>query len=247
MQKYGDFSKISTEYSNGRTSFNQNVIDYICSELENSTKVKILDIGCGTGIATKQLKTQLPMSEIFATDISNEMVDIARIHNEHITFHVAAVNNQPFVSDMFDIITAFSSFHWFCDKESILEIQRILKSDGKFIIINKNEVGYLKKGAVHIIRRYITNSIPDTKINYNPMQILENNGFIKISEYRFPNEEILTISGALLYFQSISLWSYVPNNLKETVITELYKYLESFNGPIKRVLDTKIVIGFYKK
>lgn len=97
---------------------------------------KVVDIGCGDGKHALKIKG-MGASEVIGFDINEEMI---RMANEKageangVDFQVASGENLPIEPNDVDII--FSNFvvHYFLDSEKLFyEINRILKSGGRFI------------------------------------------------------------------------------------------------------------------
>ena len=98
---------------------------------------KILDIGCGPGDITFEIarKTQ----EVFATDISEGMIDAAKQkaveHNiNNIQFFRTDLLDKNFQTASFDVITAFNMLQYVPAKQHLYEkIHEFLKPQGLFI------------------------------------------------------------------------------------------------------------------
>lgn len=75
------------------------IIDIVRPFLRNKPQAKILDIGTGTGIIAVTLALEFPEAEVFASDISKEALDVAKLNADH---HQARI--QFVESDVFDNI-----------------------------------------------------------------------------------------------------------------------------------------------
>ncbi|MDD9937822.1 MAG: methyltransferase domain-containing protein [Myxococcales bacterium] len=97
----------------------------------------ILEVGCGTGSLALELSPSV--AHIHATDLSSEMLRIARGKVadrgvENITFHQAAVAELGFEPEGFDMVCAFSILHLVDDRDEALRIlYRLLKPGGSLV------------------------------------------------------------------------------------------------------------------
>ncbi len=240
---YGIFGNLSENYGKARRNFPQELIMKIFSKL-GSAHPSLLDMGCGTGIATQQLRQY--GADVIGTDIDPEMIVKAKLHNPYnIKYLVASAERQPFTEKMFDGITAFSSFHWFAHEHAINEIKRLLKKRGIFFIINKNESGDFKKKNKAILQCFINEDMPDIKKTYDPKKILEDNEFSNVEEINYRAIEFFTPLQALEYVQSMSIWNLVPESKKTAALKALQNHFSeiSENGLIRRALNVVLVYG----
>lgn len=94
----------------------------------------ILDLGCGTGYFSQQLKTMFPKAMIIGIDLAFGMVKYARDYRSNtneILYSCADAENLPFADQSFDIIFSnccITSANHLSDLSS--ELQRILRVDG---------------------------------------------------------------------------------------------------------------------
>ncbi len=98
---------------------------------------QVLEIACGTGIATGYLRNALPRSvKIVATDLNEPMLEFARRKRgtlDNVTFRQADAQDLPFENDAFDAVVCQFSLMFFPDKEAGLrEAARVLKPGGLF-------------------------------------------------------------------------------------------------------------------
>lgn len=157
----------------------ERLIDYSIEPLEklnNKNKIKILDLGCGTGYVSQKVLEKYPKSEIIGIDISNEGLNIANEHNKNVCFLLMDAHKMQFQDKNFDFVLCIESlFH--CDKYVVLkEIYRVLADDGVCSICD-----FYSKGEYYDKIPYNSQVFPiDEWIN-----VLKNVGFknIKIVDF----------------------------------------------------------------
>jgi len=103
----------------------------------------ILDIGCGGGrtvntlakIAAEGKVYGIDYSEVsvaVSTSINKKLIDAGRVRILH-----ASVDSLPFPDDMFNLVIAVESCHFWPDLvNNLKEIRRVLKPGGSVIIVN---------------------------------------------------------------------------------------------------------------
>ncbi len=97
----------------------------------------VLEIACGTGIATEQLSIALaPNAAITATDLNQAMLDLAikrRGQLENVTYRQADALQLPFEDACYDAAVCQFGIMFFPDKSRALnEIARVLRPGGWF-------------------------------------------------------------------------------------------------------------------
>ena len=127
--------------------------------IQKNPRGTLLDIGCGTGAFTFQMKTELPWEwNIIGVDPSHKMLDRAKqkyrenqrqqqkhdspalegerqSNKEGICFVEGKCEHLPWDDNSLEIITTLSSFHFWTDKETGLsEINRVLRPNGILIL-----------------------------------------------------------------------------------------------------------------
>ena len=243
---YGSFGAQATQYSAARQEFPKKIFAHLKERA--GTRTRLLDIGCGTGIASRQLAQYGFL--VTGSDIDERMISWARVNSptNSIAYVVAPMRALPFPNHSFEIITAFSAFHWFCDDVSLGEIQRVLIRPGLLFIVNKNETGDMKSIIKRTLKNFSTDNQlpPDRKADYNPASILAKNGFDDIQEYTVPIVEEYTIDQALNCAQSMSIWNLVQLQKRDEAITALRETFLSYaeDKLVKRPLTVKAVSGY---
>jgi ubiquinone/menaquinone biosynthesis C-methylase UbiE len=99
---------------------------------------RVLEIAAGTGIATRQLRNQLPDGvELTATDLNPPMLEIARTKfraDELVKFQPADAGALPFADNSFDALVCQFGVMFFPDKDkSYREALRALVPGGRYL------------------------------------------------------------------------------------------------------------------
>lgn len=99
---------------------------------------RILDVGTGPGCLPLELAKRSRSLKIIGVDVSAAMVRIAVKNAENeklsgsVTFEIADAADLPFNEGYFDfVVSTFSFHHWSSPLESIRQIHRVLKQNGR--------------------------------------------------------------------------------------------------------------------
>ncbi len=242
---YGNFGNLSNNYAEARRDFPQEVIEWLW-QLIGSRDAEVLDLGCGTGISTRQIAEG--DGTVVGCDKDGQMIRRAREAGDDLEYYIAPAETLPFDGEAFNAVTAFSAFHWFANDKAIEEIQRVLKPGGVFFVVNKNDVGNFKRGYKDIIRRVTKQELPAAKKGYNPKDLLREAGFSEAEERNYPASEYFTLKQAVAYLQSVSVWNLVPRERKDDALKLLEDYCRrnmNDEGHIERKLTVKAVAAHY--
>ena len=94
----------------------------------------ILDIGGNTGKITQAYSTNC--KEVVVLEPKRNVIEYGRSHRPNIKFIEGQAENIPLPDEYFDKVVASASFHHFSDQDKALEeMKRVLKPDGKIIIL----------------------------------------------------------------------------------------------------------------
>jgi 2-polyprenyl-3-methyl-5-hydroxy-6-metoxy-1,4-benzoquinol methylase len=97
-------------------------------------KLRILDVGCGTGETMSFIKKTRPKCEVWGVDNSRIAIKYARSRG-HKTVKYADARKLPFRAKMFDAVLALDVLeHIKNPGKVLLEIKRVLKPTGKVLI-----------------------------------------------------------------------------------------------------------------
>jgi len=135
---------INKELQNYNRMLTKRVILKILKNQDKLSKLRVLDVGCGTGWSTILLNNIPSIEEIIAFDIAKNMIMIARnqaISNPKVHFICADTKKLPFHANSFDLVTSIRVLqHVVSEKdfrESVKEIVRVTKKNGRILIIEQ--------------------------------------------------------------------------------------------------------------
>jgi len=110
---------------------------YLASQIDATNISSVLEIACGTGRVTRQLRKALPASvQIIATDLSADMMSIAQreMDNTGIEFRTEDAQSLSFADNSFDLAVCQFGMMFLPDKaRGFSEVCRVLKPGGKFL------------------------------------------------------------------------------------------------------------------
>lgn len=110
----------------------------------------ILDVGCATGRFLESL-AHAGANNLYGTDIAPNILDIARAKAKglNVKFNLQSADAEtriPWDDEFFDVITLSGVFHHFYHPEDALqEIYRMLKKNGRLIIVEPNFMIFLRQ------------------------------------------------------------------------------------------------------
>jgi 2-polyprenyl-3-methyl-5-hydroxy-6-metoxy-1,4-benzoquinol methylase len=108
------------------------LVIFLIKKFAKDSNLKILDLGCGTGMLAKKLEK---MGKVYGLDNSTEAVKLAQKRGlKKILRYNLEVTPFPFKKNQFNIILALDVFeHLQFPEKTLFEIKRILKPNGLLI------------------------------------------------------------------------------------------------------------------
>ncbi len=110
--------------------------------------LKILEVACGSGAATRILVDLYPKAKITATDLSSEYVAFAKerisARGSRVSFKTANAEKLLFKDGEFDLVVCVFLFHELplgARKNVISEMGRVLKPGGLFVAVDSIQLG----------------------------------------------------------------------------------------------------------
>jgi ubiquinone/menaquinone biosynthesis C-methylase UbiE len=127
--------------------------------------LRVLDVGCGTGVFASRLRAAFPKVEIYGVDLVADMLTMGRgrwqSNREQVMPVQADSERLPFGDASFDVVTCANSFHHYPRQErAVAEMGRVLRPGGRLMLVDgyrDNAWGWLiydvcvatVEGAVH--------------------------------------------------------------------------------------------------
>jgi SAM-dependent methyltransferase len=126
------FSQVSSDYAKHRPGYAASAIDKILEGFQDYSQLTAVDVGAGTGIASRQLAER--GVKVLAVEPDPAMIQAATPH-PLVEFRAAKAEATHLPDSFADLVTCFTAFHWFDFEPSLQEFQRILKPSGRLALI----------------------------------------------------------------------------------------------------------------
>lgn len=222
------------KYNEFKTEREQPFSDLI-SHIDYRSGMKVLDLGCGTGVLTAVLGARLSNSSVLGIDSSKEMLERAPEQNG-LTFKHRTIEEQLAAEDRWDLIVSNAALQWLDDHKSLfLKIISRLNPGGQLAV----QMPQQTENALNVILFDLADEEPYAKaLNYwnRPSPVL------RLDDYA----EILFDQGGLhlaLYQKVYPVISKHPNDLFDFISGSALpsylqrideKFLEPFVSEFKR-------------
>ncbi len=96
---------------------------------------RVLDVGCGTGILTTRLRTELGADVVAGCDFSFGMLEQAFERTRDVAWMQGDALRLPVRDAAVDAIVCTEAFHWFPDHDAALrEFRRVLAPGGRLLV-----------------------------------------------------------------------------------------------------------------
>ena len=104
-----------------------------------SPAARVLDVGCGSGWATRMLAEFAFNGRVTGIDISDEMISVARASSKsqpNVDFEIASAEQLPFNGHEFTHAFSMESLYYYRNiPQALKEIHRVLKPGGLFVAV----------------------------------------------------------------------------------------------------------------
>ncbi|MEO9870089.1 class I SAM-dependent methyltransferase [Ekhidna sp.] len=125
--------------------------------------ISVLDVGCGNGALLNELSDSI--SSGLGVDVSDQLLEFARDlnkGNDQIKFQKIDGPTLPFQDHSFDLVISLLSYRYLDWDPIMIEIERVLKKDGKLLIVDmvtapvkvKEWPSLLKGKFLHYMNRF---------------------------------------------------------------------------------------------
>ncbi len=191
-------NKIKTAFNKSKASYDlhsglQNhvgdqLIELLLAVFHKKNLPRVIDLGCGTGTNTQKLLDKIPVRELHAIDIADDLLKIAQQRLQGKNVHVYAhAFDQPFaVENAFDIAYSNMALHWSTHFEKTIQSLHTQLNKHGIIVFSVPLTGTLNELQPHYSVNPMTQATDVT-------QILTQTGFDVLAEQseaitlRFPD------------------------------------------------------------
>ena len=102
-------------------------------------EARVLDVGCGSGWATRLLSGYASNGQVTGIDISDEMIRVARESSNafpNAEFELASAEHLPFADNEFTHAFSMESLYYYANiPQALAEIHRVLRTGGLFVAV----------------------------------------------------------------------------------------------------------------
>lgn len=243
------FSDRVENYIKYRPSYPGECINYLYA-LGISKGTSVADIGSGTGILSELIIKNV--NKLYGVEPNKEMREAAEVklkkYNNFISTNGSAEETN-LLENSLDFITCAQAFHWFDIETSLKEFRRILKQNGKLILLWNNRINNTDflKGYEEALLNY---AVDYKEVNHQNLtdEILEK---CFVSDYKktiFPNSQTFDFTGLMgrLFSSSYTPQTGHPNY--EKLIEQMKNLFEKYNenGFVKFNYNTEVFSGRIK-
>jgi len=148
---------------------------------------RILDLGCGTGWASRRLARMASAGEVVGLDVADEMLhraEEASSEFNNIRYVWGSAENIPALDGLFTKVLSVESFYYYADQNKALrELKRVMAPGGQlFILIN------LYKDNHYSLRWVGELKVPVQALSEAEyISLLERHGFRNVEAHRIPD------------------------------------------------------------
>lgn len=103
--------------------------------------IRVLDVGCGTGIFAERIREALPNAQVCGIDLVYGMLEKGaerwRRHEGSVFAVQADSERLPFDRGSFDVVTCANSFHHYPhQQQAVAEMRRVLRPNGRLLLVD---------------------------------------------------------------------------------------------------------------
>lgn len=168
-------------------SHHSDITDQTIAMMNIKPTDRILDLGCGTGWASRRLARIAAAGEVTGIDVADEMLRRAGHASQgirNVRYLWGSAEKIPAADNSFDKVLSVESFYYYADQGKALdEVRRVMASGGRlFILIN------LYKDNHYSLRWVTELKVPVQALSEGEyIALLKKHGFDKVEAHRIPD------------------------------------------------------------
>ncbi|MCL2873384.1 MAG: methyltransferase domain-containing protein [Defluviitaleaceae bacterium] len=168
--------------------------------IKNNPKIKILEIGCGTGQFIKEISVKNGNISYFGIDAANNMIEIAKKDNKvkNIKFEKMSIEKYK-TKETFDLIICTHAFPYFPEKRQMMKkISKLCNKGAKVIIANASNNNLKDKIITFLLKATTSKS---QYLSIRDMSKLFDNASLKCIDIKIIKEKRYMPTIALFYLE----------------------------------------------
>jgi len=223
------FSDRAADYVKFRPDYPAAAFDCILEGLDPPETLVAADIGAGTGISSRQLADRGP--RVIAVEPNAAMRAAATPH-PRVEWRAGSAEATGLDLESVDLVIAAQAFHWFRHGPAIAEFQRILRADGRLVVMwnSRSRTDPLTKAYIEAVHAVNGESVVE-QMNIDVPGAMTGVGEFTTPElHEFPHTQRITLEG---FIGRATSASYVPKageafERLKAMLTEIFaRYRES--------------------
>ncbi|WP_042455834.1 class I SAM-dependent methyltransferase [Neobacillus dielmonensis] len=231
-----DFGQVANSYARSREDIPISLMESLLFRNIYFDGKKVADLGAGTGALTR--KIAMRKADVVGIEPSPELIKHAMAFNHTKNFtipYLPATAEQTGLADSeFDIVTVMRAWHWFDRAKAIKEIKRILKPNGKLIVVDsgfltehelvQQSLAVVSKYAAGGLRPAGSKADANQRINGFPVEWFvewQQSGFDLTDFYKLNYTVRFTKQEWVHRIRSISWLAAMEENVREQAMKEL--------------------------
>jgi len=129
------FDRLASSYDLGRLGYSNSIYDELIA-FGARPESRVIDVGCGTGLAAAPLLAS--GFAVTGVDVSESMLEKARERMPDGRWELGDACDLPFAPKTFDIAISAQTFHWLDRAKALAEMSRVLVPGGIAAVWWKN-------------------------------------------------------------------------------------------------------------
>jgi SAM-dependent methyltransferase len=247
------FDEVASLYNAVRPRYPQELFSTLIDNTHLEIDATLLEIGAGTGQATKPLAQR--GFQITAVELGYSLAEVAKSELEEYT-NVQVLNTSfeeaDFFPKTFDLIYAATSFHWIDPAIKYTKTHRLLRDKGYLAVIHTNHISdeqgdkfFIESQPIYERYDFLDNPKPKlpNKKELKPSEIDEH--LFKLTHYQFfPIIITYTAKNFVKLLNTYSSHLRADKKIQQMFYQEIEDFInENFNGKIDKHFAMSLTVA----
>lgn len=215
-------------YNSARPSYPLSAVEYLVATLHLDHSSRVLDLGAGTGIFSRQL---LPfVGKLTAVDPSPSMRESLIAESPGVEVLEGSDVAIPLEDGSVRAVFAAQAFHWFDAPRALVEIHRVLAPGGGLGLI-WNERDESVEWVHDLGRAMHWHQEQPYEVGTDFSDIVSSGPFSDVVRVQFPHSQTLTHEGLYQRVLTTSYISIMEDGPRDELMKEVQRVVEKMNEP----------------